>query len=386
MTSPYVPYMVTEAFCIVFALSILFRLERSIGSEHEVRELRHMIYAYLVMLAADICWTLFESNTLLPPKRVNLTVDAILVAAISFGCYSWFMFIQDRLHQTRPVRKSRVILLTVPIAAICLLDFLSIFTEFLFYLDAENHYQSSAAFFLQSAVNYFYLVVPTVACAWRAFRTRSKTERTEYATYAAYMIAPLIGGLLEGVFLMVPVLSLSMFMIIQILFLMIQNMQIYNDALTNLNNRRRLNQYLESCLSKASADQPVVVLMMDLNRFKHINDTYGHIEGDNALRKFAEVLRQAAVPYRAFIARYGGDEFCLVATGPKRDPEALAADIQRLLLSAQDGKQAPSGEYLLTVSIGAAVCSQPDTDPEAVLAQADQMLYARKDEWRRNHS
>jgi len=384
MASPCVPYVITEIFCIAFAASILFRLDSSIGSEHEVLELRNLICAYLVMLVTDILWTLFNNDVLLPSRWVNLTVDAVLVASISFGCYFWFMFIQDRLHQTRPVRKRRTLLLTAPIVFISVLDFISIFTGFLFYVDAYHHYQSTAFFLLQSVVNYFYLVIPTVACACHAVRSQSKAERSEYFTYSAYMLAPLISGLLEEALPLVPVPALSMFMVIQILFLMIQNRQIYHDALTNLNNRRRLNQFLEERLPTASAVRPMILFMMDLNQFKSINDTFGHMEGDNALRKFSEILKTIAVRRNALIARYGGDEFCLVTDGGSQEPEKIAGEIQDLLRQAQN-ETTPPMQYSLTVSIGYAVCDQPQQNPDAVLKQADQMLYARKLEWHRNN-
>ena len=380
-TSPYVPYIVTELFCIVFAFSVWVRLNKSIGTEHEIRELRNMILSYLIMLVSDIFWTLFNSGILTPNPWIIRSVDAVLIMSISAGCYFWFMFIQDRLHTSRSLPKRQILLLTLPFLFICALDITSIFTGFLFYLDDNNCYQSTRAFFLQTGVNYFYITIPTVTCAYRAIRTRSRAERGEYATYASYMIAPMIGGMLEGVFPLVPVLSLSMFMIIQILFLMIQNMQIYNDALTNLNNRRRLNQFLEDCLPRASPERPVVLLMMDINCFKSINDTYGHIEGDNALRAFAGVLRTAAAPHKAFIARYGGDEFCLVTDTPDQRPDKMAEEIQRLLLAAQEQVQVPQRQYLLTVSIGTAVCSSPGYSPEEFLCRADLALYERKKAW-----
>jgi len=59
---------------------------------------------------------------------------------------------------------------------------------------------------------------------------------------------------------------------------MIQDQQIYNDALTNLNNRRHLNHFLEERLSKASPERPVTVYMIDINGFKSINDRFGHVE------------------------------------------------------------------------------------------------------------
>jgi diguanylate cyclase (GGDEF)-like protein len=377
MSFPHLPYIVTNAYCIVYAASVLLRLDRSIGSEHEVQELRNMIYAYFGMLVTDIFYCLSQDNILMPPRLINAAMSAGLVMSITLGCYFWYKFIEDRLHQTSPVKKRTSILTNIPVIVVCVLDVISIFTGWLFYIDSSNHYDSTALFDIQSVANYFYLVVPTVACAYRAIRTKQKSEREEYGTYAAYMVAPLLAGLLEGALPLVPVLELSIFMIIHILFLMIQNMQIYNDALTDLNNRRRLNQYLELSLPKASAERPVALLMLDLNGFKAINDTYGHIEGDNVLRSFAEILKVLAAQYSAFIARYGGDEFCLVTEGGASKAREIAAELQRQL----EHTAALSDKYTLTVSVGYAVCAYPEFNPDAALSRADEMLYARKREW-----
>jgi len=377
MTFPHLPYIVTNAYCMIYAVSVLLRLDRSIGSEHEVQELRNMIYAYFGMLVTDIFYCLSQDNILMPPRLFNAALSAGLVMSISLGCYFWYKFVEDRLHQTSPVKKRTAILTTIPIIAVCILDITSIFTGWLFYIDSNNHYDSTSLFNIQSFTNYFYLVVPTVACAYRAIKTRQKSEREEYGTYAAYMVAPLLAGLLEDALPLVPVLELSIFMIIHILFLMIQNMQIYNDALTDLNNRRRLSQYLELCLPKASAERPVALLMLDLNGFKAINDTYGHIEGDNALRAFSEILKALAARYGAFVARYGGDEFCLVAEGGESKAGEIAAELHRQLECAPPRPE----NYELTVSVGYAVCAYPESDPDAVLSRADEMLYARKREW-----
>lgn len=384
MVSQCVSYVMTEAFCAVFAVSVLIRLDKSIGSEHEIRELRNLIFAYLVMLATDSLWTLFNNDVLRPALWLNIAVNLVLLLSISLGCYFWYMFIQDRLHQTRPVKRSVARLQVVPIIVVAVLDVVSAFTGLLFYVDGNGHYQSTGYFLIQSVVNYFYLVVPTAACVWRSIKARQKSERREFTTYAMYMLAPIIGGLMEEVAPLVPFLSLSMFMVILIFFLMIQNMRIYNDALTGLNNRRRLSRYLEERLQKADADNPVIVLMMDINRFKYINDNYGHIEGDNALRRFAGVLKEAAAPYRAFISRYGGDEFCLVASGREFRPEDIADSISGCL-KKEESVTSGGAPYSLTVSIGFAACDSPVFDPAMILSCADKMLYERKEQWHREN-
>jgi len=167
-------------------------------------------------------------------------------------------------------------------------------------------------------------------------------------------------------------------MIINILFLMIQNLQIYNDALTDLNNRRRLDQFLDERLPRVSAERPLTVMMIDINAFKAINDACGHIEGDRALRTFSDVLKKAAAQHDAFLARYGGDEFCFVASAAGCAPADLADEIHARLRRAQEGADKP---YVLSASIGYTLCDRPENDSNAVLVRADEMLYRSKQQW-----
>ena len=382
MTHLYLPYAITEAYCIIFAVTIWLRLSSSLGSEHEVRQLRNMIYSYLAMLVTDILWALMEDDIIHLPRLLNASINAVVITSITCGCYFWFRFIEDRLHFAFAQRKTLDRLLTVPLLVTCSLDVISIFTGWIFYIDAEGRYQSTELFLLvHTSVNYLYLLIPTVYAIYRAMRTHSRLERAEYWTYALYMIAPLLSGLLEDTFPHVPLLALNIFMMILILFLMIQNMQVYHDALTGLNNRRRLNKYLEDCLPKATPEHPVLLFIMDLNSFKGINDAYGHLEGDRALKLFSSVLKSTASQYYAFAARYGGDEFCMVMDAAGHTPPEIAAELQQNLKSAPAVETRDGGSYLLTVSIGYTVCDRAEGDPDAVLARADKLLYEEKEKW-----
>jgi diguanylate cyclase (GGDEF)-like protein len=378
MTYPHLPYAVTEVYCILFALTVWLRLNNSIGSEHEVRQLRNMIYSYLAMLVTDVLWALMEDNLLVLPRLLNAAINAVTVMAVVFGCYFWFRFIEDRLHFAR---RSLDTLLKLPLLIVCTLDVISIFTGWLFYIDAQGHFQNAPLFFLHTTTNYFYLLIPTGYSLYRAARTHSRQDRSEYLTYALYMVAPLISGMLEDVFPLVPLLALNIFLMILILFLMIQNLQIYNDALTGLNNRRRLNRYLEECLSRASAERPILVFLMDINSFKSINDLYGHLEGDCALKTFAAVLKNVSARYYAFAARYGGDEFCLVMNAAGHAPAEITEALRQALQEVQRGPQAPAKAYTLSVSVGCAVCDRAGCEANASLALADSLLYADKKRW-----
>ncbi|HUM84890.1 MAG TPA: diguanylate cyclase [Lachnospiraceae bacterium] len=378
MTKAYLLYAIVEFYCIIYIGTISHRLTGSIGSEYEVRQLRRMIYSYIGMLVADILWALNMDNIITMPLFLNKVINAIDISCIVFGCYFWYRFLEDRLMM--PSSRSRTIywLSMVPMIVAISLDFISIFTGWLFYIDAEGNYQSTDLFWIHTLVNYYYLAVPTVATIHAAIHAKTKDERSEYLTYMLYMIAPLISGFLEDYFPGVPLLALNIFMVIQIMFLMIQNKQVNNDALTGLNNRKRLSQYLRAVAARADAEHPVVLYMIDINHFKSINDTYGHLEGDKALNGFASLLKEFAARHDAFAARYGGDEFCMVMNSLKTDPEQLIKEFHSFVKSRQSSGQSFVKPYIIQASMGYCIVNEAGRSTDEIIGKADRMLYENK--------
>jgi diguanylate cyclase (GGDEF)-like protein len=149
-----------------------------------------------------------------------------------------------------------------------------------------------------------------------------------------------------------------------------------HDPLTGLPNRRFFEEKLEECLRDASAAHQVAVLMLDLDGFKTVNDTYGHAAGDKALTEFSlrvsRVLRAGT-----FLARIGGDEFAIIK--PKIDSLDDPTNLARRIAAAVaepffiDGVTAEFG-----VGIGVAVAPNDGTDPEELVRRADRALYRAK--------
>jgi diguanylate cyclase (GGDEF)-like protein len=134
------------------------------------------------------------------------------------------------------------------------------------------------------------------------------------------------------------------------------------DALTGLWNRRYFDQRFEAELSLACrGKRPLAVLMIDLDRFKSINDNHGHPAGDEMLRRIAQVLAQS-VRTEDVVCRYGGEEFAIIAPGISSG----AADLSERLRAVVERHE------VMTVSIGwAASVAQPD---QSLLQSADAAL------------
>lgn len=144
------------------------------------------------------------------------------------------------------------------------------------------------------------------------------------------------------------------------------------DPLTGLRNRRFFKDSLAALLEDyARTGQPFSLLILDIDHFKRINDTYGHPVGDLVLSSLAELLRTASGS-ADIAARFGGEEFVVLMPGADRADVVAAAERYRA------GVEAASWEGLrITISVGAATVSASDTD-ESLVNRADQALYASK--------
>ncbi|MCK6456238.1 MAG: GGDEF domain-containing response regulator [Phycisphaerae bacterium] len=151
-----------------------------------------------------------------------------------------------------------------------------------------------------------------------------------------------------------------------------------HDALTGLYNRRHFEELLNQLFSEAVRYQTdLTCMMLDLDRFKQVNDTHGHAVGDHVLQLTAEVLR-AVLRQSDLPARYGGDEFVVLL--PRTTPDEAASSARRLAKTFRERvcEQLPRASSV-TLSIGLASLEQgqPPTG-EALVRLADQALYLAK--------
>ena len=149
------------------------------------------------------------------------------------------------------------------------------------------------------------------------------------------------------------------------------------DQLTGVSNRRG---FMADCdrLSKSRtvASQPSAVLLMDLDHFKRVNDTYGHAAGDAVLRRFAQGVNSMVRP-TDLLGRLGGEEFAMVLVNVGGDRAVVIAE--RIRSAFEQMEVVIDGQLVnTTVSIGIALCNTPKFDVTSLLSQADQALYRAK--------
>lgn len=153
------------------------------------------------------------------------------------------------------------------------------------------------------------------------------------------------------------------------------------DSLTSLPNRRHFDQFLDSEWRRSlRRGLPISLLMIDIDDFKHMNDTHGHQAGDDCLIVIGAVLRTFCKRPGDLLARYGGEEFAVILGNTTLEESLAIAD--RMIQAVRDLRMPNHGSALnptVTVSIGvAAIHSLRESTPVALIAQADNALYEAK--------
>jgi diguanylate cyclase (GGDEF)-like protein len=158
--------------------------------------------------------------------------------------------------------------------------------------------------------------------------------------------------------------------------------QSIKDPLTGLYNRRYLTEMLERETRRCvRSEQPLGILMLDLDHFKKFNDTYGHDAGDTVLREAASFLSKS-IRAEDIVCRFGGEEFVVIL--PTADLDASYARAERIRSKLRDLIVLHKGQSLgmITVSVGVASLPLHGTSPDALFAAADAALYRAKREGR----
>ncbi|UVL41505.1 diguanylate cyclase [Pseudomonas sp. B21-040] len=158
-----------------------------------------------------------------------------------------------------------------------------------------------------------------------------------------------------------------------------------SDGLTGLSNRRHFDEYLELEWRRSLRDQSQLsLLMIDVDYFKSYNDSFGHLEGDEALRKVATAIREASAHPSDLPARYGGEEFALVLPNTTPGGARLVAEKLRQTVAALKIPHiSPTEGSCLTISIGlSTMVPQQGSDCRQLISAADKGLYLAKNNGR----
>lgn len=232
------------------------------------------------------------------------------------------------------------------------------------------------------SVPVMYILAAAVRSFYRAFMKENFANRKTYLACAFYPVGVSVFGVLQTMWLKAPLFCFGCTIVMIYVYIVSLDDQVSTDPLTGLNNRAQLRRFVSTDPFWTAEDRASFILMLDLNKFKMINDRYGHTEGDIAIMRTAAALKAACSGSRTrpFIARYGGDEFIVIArTSDEREVLKLCDKIRT---SLSDMNREAGVEYELSLSIGYARYDGDPSSFQSCLKKADEALYKQKEEYK----
>lgn len=357
-------------------LGIIRYKTRTLTSMMAHRLFARALKAEALFFASDTLFVMMTSGLMPYNRVVALACKELYFFSTCLICFLWFIFFE--CIQGTPYSKNKKSM-ALSVFLLCVLTFLlaiNLFNGMFFYIDGDNVYHRGPLFVVQYIISYVYVVAAGVRLMWN-IKGRDDKNAKALRTMVIFPLLPAIAGIVQFIFPRLPLACVTLALLSLALYLALMDQIISLDPLTMLNNRKQFNDFYEN-ISRSEHDlSGFYMMIIDVDKFKGINDKYGHVVGDEALRRIAEALKKSigALPNRSNIARFGGDEFiAVVESGSREVMEELKVSINETIKEMNEEAKAP---YNLTVSIGITGLRK-NASLEELISEADREMYTDK--------
>ncbi len=343
-------YQVQNIAVGLFLLALIFvnLLHHGIRRKHSQSTFLAMLTVNALLLVLDFCIVSLSGKTdafsrgALPVTVVVYYMLGPVLAALMV------LYLYHLIRREQTPKPAFLFALLLPAALNALFSLVSLKGGFTFSIAEGNVYERGAYFALMPAICYCYMAF-YLATLWYK---RASMLKKEFYLLLFSALLPMAAGLTESFFDSLNVVWLTFALAFLLLYISMQNIQVYTDYLTGLYNRRKFDAALESYFSSGSKRQRLCGVMVDIDRFKQINDHYGHDMGDSVLKTVAEILRRSA-RRKDLVARIGGDEFAILFSGTG----FTTADVHRnILLGLKALNERGVYPFEISLSIGSETC------------------------------
>ena len=368
-----VAYVEIDAIGLAILLLVYIGLRyRSVRNLFEQKIFMMLILSNSVLLILDILQWVLDGIPGMLFKDVNVIVAVLYYVLNPFPCAIWSMYVNFEVYQDKKEIKKLIVPFCIPEAILIVATIFSVFDGYMFYFDHNNVYHRGKLFIILVLVCYGYLVYTMIFII-----VKQKQIKTNYLIPAlAFAIPPFIGGILQSLFFGVSLNWVCMAISILMIFINLQDRQLYTDHLTGLYNRRELDYYLQERISGAGSDSLLAGIMVDLNSFKEINDKWGHATGDKALIEAGKILAMSS-RNGDLICRYGGDEFAIILDISEKSD--LIMIVERIKYNTNLFNGAKSEPYTISFSMGYDIYAlDSGMTSEQFLKHIDSLMYEDK--------
>ena len=377
-------YSLVNLFCAGIIGILLYTTVTDVERTNKRIHLVLLLIAVILYCLADIVWILSYSNIAIPCSKTarNITV-AIKYCVLTFCSYSicrFFFSLWESVTGIIP-KKSKYIFLLFPILALLVLT--SPLSHLFFAIDGIGFMVKGPLFIPVLVILFGTIIACTTISIVFYYQTQNDFAKEQYSFVAIYTIPVLIGAFVHYKIWNLPTLSIGFTVATFIIYIFQMRDLVSIDALTGINNRRQGERFFQEQIRRINEEphstiECLYLFMMDLNKFKSINDTYGHAEGDKALVATADVLKEACshIHRKCIMSRFGGDEFVIGVVFTPEEAHLLNDKIHDLIQKKNEELKTP---YKISISVGYTYYKKEFKDFRTFLTHADYLMYEMKE-------
>ena len=323
----------------------------------------------------DFLWNLGKTYSVDMSLGLRGTVNFFYFILLGISTYCWFLYTENVLQNKRLSWKFMIIA-AIPLMVLVVMLVISSFTGWVFYFDANGEYHRGPLFYFQHIFSYGYILYASLVCLHHAHANENYARRSELLGLASFVIPPIVCTIIQLFFQDLPILSVGIVVSFLLVYIHTMRNMVSTDELTQIAHRRELLRYASSEIKNLKPDEKLFFMFIDIDKFKAINDKFGHDEGDKALKVLAQTLKQVSAETDGFCARYGGDEFTYMV---KCEDEDEVLEIRKRLreLCAKKSLEA-SLQSELEVSAGLVKYHESMGGLQQLISAADAAMYEEK--------
>jgi diguanylate cyclase (GGDEF)-like protein len=344
------------------------------------RLFRLLIAATMVMLLTEaLGWTV-DGHPGILPRSVNVLANMLGFVVAPVPATVWALYASYQLFHDINRFKKEAWLLSIPVVVNASLTITSPATSLFFTVDNGNLYQRGPLFLLLAVFSLMPVIYTTIIY----IGCRKRMPRSLFYPIMMFSVPVLLGALIQFLFYGLSVTWSAMTVSIFIVHTGLHNRQFHMDHLTGVYNRRQLDNRLNDLLQAGPRQMDFTCIMLDINNFKSINDRYGHVAGDEALRQAASLLK-SCIRSSDFIARYAGDEFVILLG--VSDEGVVCDTISRIHDRAARFNSEGIRPYKLEFSVGYEICRHGSgLTKEMLITRVDKLMYQDKNDKRMSYA
>lgn len=363
--------------CILVMLLLVHYVKRQFTMMFEDKLFLSILWTAIGIFLFDGIWVMMDDLNFKGAANVNNLLNLLYFTQTGIIGLLWLIYTDYKVHENEEQLRKRMKWYVIPFSILTLMTLVSPWTGWLFSLEENEFYHRGRYHILQMIVIYGYLVWATLQSVFAWSHADKKDRKVEYQSLSQFIILPVAGGILQGIVYGYPLIWVGTAVSILMIFINTQNQQITKDGLTGINNRRFLNHYLDTRICNRRRKKKLFFILMDIDSFKEINDTYGHVEGDAAIIRVAGILKEVCCTNNDFLARYGGDEFAIVCE--RDDCQEVENLLQEINTIMSFSNEAGDLKYDMWLSIGYAEYGEDKMEnQDQLVALADERLYEIK--------